>query len=201
VLVIRGEPVERRVVAATLAGRLAPVSGRLAVLGVPLPTGSGTVMRGVAIAEVTRNAATGGTVGELIARRVDATRPWYRVTPSSSVVRMWVERAADAAGAAVDGDRLTADTPLAALGIEARTLVAVAGALAESPEAVVLDLDDDPGSSSIGLWRALARLVPAQVTMIVGLGASAVEPDTSPDLAARGIRTLEPSSSMKEVLR
>jgi RND superfamily putative drug exporter len=194
VLVVRGEAVDRRVVAASLAGRLAPVSGRLAVLGEPLPSGSRSVMRGVAIAEVATDAATGGTVGEMIARRVDATRPWYRVGPSTSLVRTWVERAADAAGHGPDGPRFTADTPLAALGVEARTLVAVAAALAERPDAVVIDLDD-PGSSSIELWQALARLVPISVTIIVGLGTTAVAPDASAELAARGIRTIEPSSA------
>ena len=79
--------------------------------------------------------------------------------------------------------------------------MAVAAALAERPKAVVVDLDDDPGASSAELWQALARLVPASVTLIVGLGASAATPDASPELAARGIRTLEPVSTMKEVAR
>ena len=201
VLVVRGEAVDRRVVAATLAGRLAPVSGRLAVLGVPLPSGAGTVMRGVAIAEVATDAATGGTVGELVARRLDATRPWYRIGPSNTLVHTWVARAADATVHGPDGPRFAADTPLAALGLEARTLVAVAAALAERPKAVAIDLDDDPGASSVELWQALARLVPSSVTIIVGLGSSAVEPDASPELAARGIRTLEPVSSLKEATR
>jgi RND superfamily putative drug exporter len=177
------------------------VSGRLAVLGVPLPSGAGTVMRGVAIAEVTTDAATGGTVGELVARRLDATRPWYRIGPSNSLVHTWVARAADATVHGPDGPRFTADTPLAALGLEARTLVAVAAALAERPKAVAIDLDDDPGASSVELWQALARLVPSSVTMIVGLGSSAVAPVAAPELAARGIRTLEPVSSLKEVTR
>jgi RND superfamily putative drug exporter len=77
----------------------------------------------------------------------------------------------------------------------------VAAALAERPKAVALDLDDDPGASSVELWQALARLVPAPVTIIVGLGASAVVPDASPELAARGIRTIEPVSSLKEATR
>lgn len=201
VLVVRGEAVDRRVVAATLAGRLAPVSGRVAVLGVPLPSGAGSVMRGVAIAEVATDAATGGTVGELVARRLDATRPWYRIGPSNALLRLWVSRAADAAGHGPDGPRFDVDTPLAALGAEARSLVAVAAALAERPRAVAIDLDDDPGSSSVDLWQALARLVPPSVTIIVGLGTSAVAPDTSPDLAARGIRTIEPISSLKEATR
>jgi putative drug exporter of the RND superfamily len=201
VLVIRGEAVVRRVVAATLAGRLAPVSGRLAVLGVPLPSGSGAVMRGVAIAEVTTDAAAGGTVGELIARRLDATRPWYRLGPSRSLVRSWVARAADVAGHGPDGPRFTADTPIAALGVEARIVVAVAGALAERPGIVAIDVDDGRGSSSIELWQALARLVPSSVTIIVGLGASASGPDDSPELEARGIRILEPVSQQQEVTR
>jgi putative drug exporter of the RND superfamily len=201
VLVVRGDAVDRRVVAATLAGRLAPVSGRVAVLGVPLPSGAGSVMRGVAIAEVATDAATGGTVGELVARRLDATRPWYRVGPSNVLVRTWVARAADAVPHGPDGPRFAGDTPLAALGLEARTLVAVAAALAERPKAVAIDLDDDPGASSVELWQALARLVPSSVTMIVGLGSSAVAPDAAPELAARGIRTLEPISSLKEATR
>jgi RND superfamily putative drug exporter len=177
------------------------VSGRVAVLGAPLPSGSGSVMRRVAIAEMATDAAAGGTVGELVARRLDATRPWYRLAPSNALVRTWVSRAADAAGRGPDGPRFGADTALAALGAEARTLVAVAAALAERPEAVVLDLDDDPGSSSLALWQALAALVPASVTIIVGVGLAAVVPDGSPELAARGIRTLESHSTMKEVAR
>lgn len=201
VLVVQGDAVERRVVSATLAGRLAPVGGRLAVLGSPLPSGVGTVMRGVAIAEVAADAATGGTVGELIAARLDATRPWYRIAPSNGLVRMWTERAADAIGHGPDGPRFTTETPLSALGVEARTIVAVAAALAERPKALVIDLDDDPGSATGGLWHALAALVPAQVTVIVGLGTSAVSPAVSPQLAARGIRTLEPVSRTQEALR
>ena len=122
----------------------------------------------------------------------------HRRTRSSN---SWVGRAADAAGHGPDGPRFTADTPLSALGVEARTLVAVAAALAERPKAVVVDLDDDPGASTVELWHALARLVPASVTLIVGVGTSAAAPDSSPELAARGIRTLEPVSTMKEVAR
>ncbi|WP_198169711.1 MMPL family transporter [Agromyces laixinhei] len=201
VLVVQGDAVDRRVVSATLAGRLAPVGGRLAVLGSPLPSGAGAIMRGVAIAEVAAAAAPGGTVGELIAARLDATRPWYRIAPARSLVRSWTERAAAATGNGPDGPRFTAETPLSALGVEARTLVAVAAALAERPKAIVVDLDDDPGAATGELWHALAALVPAQVTVIVGLGTSALPPGASPELAARGIRTLEPVSRIQEALR
>ncbi|HKH08971.1 MAG TPA: MMPL family transporter, partial [Agromyces sp.] len=201
VLVVRGDATDRRVVAATLAGRLAPVSGRLAVLGEPLPTGSSTVMRSVAIAEIAPDAASGSTVGELVARRVDATRPWYRLTPPRALVRTWVERAALAAGHGPDGPRFTDDTPIAALGVEARTIVAVAAALAERPRAVVVDLDDEPSASTADLWESLAALIPPTVTLIAGTGFASVAADASPELAARGIRMLEPVSTTKEVAR
>ncbi|MFD5866702.1 MMPL family transporter [Agromyces sp. NPDC127015] len=199
VLVVRGEAVDRRVVAASLAGRLAPVSGRVAVQGTPLPTGAGRVMRQVAMAEVASDAPTGSTVGELIAARLDATRPWYRLAPSSSLVREWADRAATALG--VDRTRLGVDTPLSALGAEARTVVAVAAALAERPGVVVVDIDDDPGDASDELWAALGRLLPAQVTLIVGLGAGSCTPDATPELAARGIRFIEPVSRSLEAQR
>ena len=86
-------------------------------------------------------------------------------------------------------------------GPDTRLVVAIAAALAERPKVVTIDLDDDPGAGSGELWRAMARLVPSTVTVIVGLGASAVTPDASPELAARGIRTLEPVSATEEALR
>ncbi|WP_022890525.1 MMPL family transporter [Agromyces italicus] len=213
VLVVRGEPVDRRVVAATLAGRLAPVSGRVAVQGTPLPTGQGQVMRHVAMAEVASDAPTGTTVSELIAARLDATRPWYRLGVAGSQVREWAERAARSLGAAstpgagaserggTSTARFDADTPLASLGAEARTIVAVAAALAERPKLVVIDLDDEPSDASAELWSALSALVPATVTLIVGLGMAASPLDASPELAARGIRTLEPVSRSLEAHR
>ncbi|MCD2442558.1 MMPL family transporter [Agromyces sp. SYSU K20354] len=199
VLVVRGEPVDRRVVAATLAGRLPLVDGRLAVQGSPLPTGAGEVMRVVAIAEGATDVPTGGTVGELIAARLDATRPWYRLRPSSALVDEWATRAADAIGHAPDGPPFGVETPIASLGAETRAVVAVAAALAERPRVVVIDLDDDPSEADSGLWHALARLVPATVTLVVGLGAAATPPDVSRELAARGIRTIEPDSAPDRV--
>jgi putative drug exporter of the RND superfamily len=199
VLVVRGEPVDRRVVVATLTGRLPLVDGRLAVQGSPLPTGAGEVMRVVAIAEGATDVPTGGTVGELIAARLDATRPWYRLRPSSVLVDEWTTRAADAVGHSPDGPRFGVDTPIASLGAETRAVIAVAAALAERPRVVVLDLDDDPTEADARLWHALARLVPTTVTLVVGLGAAATPPDVSPELRARGIRTIEPDSASGRV--
>jgi len=199
VLVVRGEAVSRRVVVATLAGRLPLVGGRLAVQGSPLPTGASEVMRTVAIAEGSTDVPTGGTAGELIAARLDATRPWYRLRPSSALVDEWVTRAADAVGHTLDGPPFGVDTPIATLGAETRAVIAVAAALAERPKVVVIDLDDDPSEANTELWDALARLVPSTVTLVVGIGAAATLPDVSPQLAARGIRTIEPDSAPDRV--
>ncbi|MRG58837.1 MMPL family transporter [Agromyces sp. CFH 90414] len=189
-LLVEGDPVDRRVVLATLAGRLDPVSGRLAVLDEPLPTAAGSVRRSVAIAELDAgsDAAAPRTVGEAIASRADATRPWYRLTPRRSVVDDWTDRlAAASAGAAGEASAIERDTPIAALGAVDRALVALAGALAERPAAVVIDLDDETGAESAGFWRSAARLVPATTTVVAGVAAGH---DASP-YAGRGIRTIQ----------
>ena len=64
---------------------------------------------------------------------------------------------------------------------------------------MVIDLDDDPSEADTTLWQSLARLVPSTVTLVVGLGATATPPDVSPDLVARGIRTIEPDSAPDRV--
>ena len=63
----------------------------------------------------------------------------------------------------------------------------------------MIDLDDDPSEANTELWDALARLVPSTVTLVVGIGAAATLPDVSPQLAARGIRTIEPDSAPDRV--
>ncbi|MBT2499616.1 MMPL family transporter [Agromyces sp. ISL-38] len=199
-LAIRGEAVDRRVVAATLAGRLAPVSGRLAVLGHPLPSGNRDVLQSVALAEAAADAGGPRSVGELIASRLDATRPWYRLAPSRALVRSWTDRAAEAAGHDDDGPRFGTDTPLAALDTLDRTIVALAAALAERPKAVVVDLDD-AGTSGTALWDAAARLVPTGVTLIAGVGADAALPAPGSPYAGRDIRILEPDATAQEALR
>ncbi|QEO15663.1 MMPL family transporter [Agromyces intestinalis] len=206
-LLVEGEPVDRRIVAATLAGRLEPVSGRVAVFGRPLPSDAGAVARRVAIAEVVAGDASSRTVGEQVGARLDATRAWYRLWPSRRARRVWVERAAQASGAAAAGtspDAATsspppfaADTPVSALGAVDRTLVALAAALAEKPAAVVIDLDDETGADDARLWAAAARLVPRQVTVIAGVAPG--RPAAA--FAARGIRTVRPSPAAQEATR
>jgi RND superfamily putative drug exporter len=193
VLLLEGPPVDRRIVAATLAGRLAPVEGRVAVLGEPLPTGASAVLRRVAIAEVDADATR--SVADVIGARLDATRPWYRLTPSGSQVNGWLERLAEARGA--DASPIDGETGVATLGALDRALVALAAALAERPAAVVIDLDDETGSDGAAFWSAAARLVPAATTVIAG-----VEPghDATP-FAPRGLATARLGAVLQETNR
>lgn len=196
-LLVEGEPTDRRIVAATLAGRLDPVDGRVAVLGEPLPTGSGSVLRRVAIAEVATGADNARSVGELIAAQVDATRPWYRLTPSASVVADWVDRVRAAVIAPAGAAVLGGETPLSALGATDRALVALAAALAQRPDAVVLDLDEETGADGADFWSAAARLVPQGVTVIAGVAPG----QDAHAFADRGIRSIRTSSALQEASR
>ena len=199
-LLIGGEPVDRRVVAATLAGRLAPVDGRVAVLGDPLPTGASAVLRRVAIAEIDADATR--TVGDVIAARLDATRPWYRLAPATAHVDGWIERLGevlDSVGPRIDGvgPRIDRDTSVAALGAVDRALVALTAALAERPAAVVIDLDDETGADGTRFWSAAARLVPAGTTVIAG-----VEPGHHAEpFEPRGVTSVRLAAVLQETNR
>jgi RND superfamily putative drug exporter len=205
-LVLRGRPAERNLLAATLAGRIQPAGGRLAVLGAPLPTDAGAVMRRVAVADTVSDAAAGATAGELIAARIDATRAWYRLDSTRAAVADALRSVATARSAAADPlawrtRALDADTPYGSLDELDRVLVTVAAALAERPRAVVVDLD---GASRIPdrLWPALAALVPAGVVLIA---TTAPDADLEPARAAlepRGIRSLDLATTRpQEALR
>jgi RND superfamily putative drug exporter len=193
VLLVAGAPVDRRIVAATFAGRLAPVDGRVAVLGEPLPTGASAVLRRVAIAEIDTDATR--SVGDVIASRLDATRPWYRLTAPASRVDGWLERLVEAREP--DAPAIDRETSVAALGAVDRALVALTAALAERPDAVVIDLDDETGADGARFWSAAARLVPASTTVIAG-----VEPghDAAP-FAPRGLSSVRLGAVLQETNR
>lgn len=203
-LVVLGDPAERRLVAATLAGRVLPAGGRLAVLDAPLPIDAGTVMRRVAIADGAADAAAAGSAGELIAARADATRAWYRLDSTRSAVDAALRRVADARVARLDdvsrrSRAIDPDTPIAALDALDRLLVTVSAALAEHPRAVVVDFDGLSGSAAA--WTALDRIVPPGVVLI-----ATADPDADLDAATaalepRGIRSIDLATRPMEALR
>lgn len=215
-LVVRGGPAERRLLSATLAGRVLPAGGRLAVLGLPLPTDANAVMRRVAIADTATDAASAPTAGDLVARRVDATRAWYRLGSTGDAVDDALDAAAaaravaDTSGRHLDGpftdsipwrtDVIDPDTPFGELDQLDRVLVAAAAALAEEPRALVLDLDA-ASASDARTWRALAHLVPDDVALVVTAPADAVPTPARAALDSRGLRELDLAARPEEALR
>ncbi|MEB0202188.1 MMPL family transporter [Cryobacterium sp. 5I3] len=170
VLVLTGTTAHRRVVAATLAGRLDPVSGRLQVLSYPLPSERGRALRVVALADVGDSRDNGLTIGELLAERLDLTQPRFRSRSRRGQLDGWIGRI----NRAIAHDRapvapLTADTPVSSLSAVSRAAVLVAAALAERPGVVVIDLGEglpaDPAGLSIGV--VVATLAPADTTLII----------------------------------
>jgi RND superfamily putative drug exporter len=168
VVVLTGSAAERRVFAASLAGRLDLVSGRLQVLGAPLPSERSRVLRMVALADVGDNRDNGLTVGELLAERLDLNQPWYGGRSRSRTLDDWLDRLNRALGRAAE-QQLRQNTTVSSLPALARAAVIVAAALAERPGVVITDLGDAAPADQLGrsLAHVLADLAPASTTLIL----------------------------------
>ena len=83
-VLVTGSRADRRAFTWTLAGRQLPVAGRAHVGGHPLPSESVRVARIVAVAQTAgiNSATSARTLGDLLAARLQITRPWYRVFAS-----------------------------------------------------------------------------------------------------------------------
>lgn len=164
---LTGTAGHRRVVAATLAGRLDPVSGRLQVLGYPLPSDRQQAMRRVALADIGEHLGTEITVGELLAERLRLTLPWYRTVSVSSLRADWISSINQAMGA---GQPVSAATPISVLPANGRATVLVAAALTEHPGVVFVDLGDGLTEPFRGrdLVTVLAALAPPTTTLMLG---------------------------------
>ncbi|MEO6828092.1 MAG: MMPL family transporter [Microbacteriaceae bacterium] len=181
VLILRGDLAERRVIAATLAGRLDPVSGRLQVLGHPLPSERAKVMRRVTLADAGTLQAHEGTrtVGSVLHDRLVLALPWWKTRSARRRVADWIERvnraladshdsATDRAGH--DGTAITADTSLASLAAVPRAACLIAAALGERSGLVFIDLSDGmPSAAQNQRILAIAgALAPTTTTLVVG---------------------------------
>lgn len=191
ILFVEGDAPERRVAAATLAGRLDPVAGRLQVLGSPLPSERARVLRMVALADVSgRDGASGTvTVGDLLRDRLELALPWWRLGPGAGQVGLWLERLNRALGTA-DGAGITADTVVASLPADARAAAIVAAALAEHPDIVFVDVGDSVPVAANGqhFTTVIGELAPAHTTIVVAASAFGATRAPREPAATRGIR-------------
>ena len=171
---LTGTPAHRRVIAATLAGRLEPVSGRLQVLGLALPSERLQVMGRVALADSGEPANSQGTVGELLLERLRLGQPWYRAGSVGGAAADWISSINRARGAR---PLVTADSTISSLPGQVRATVLVAAALCERPGVVFVDLGDGLPEQDLGrdLETVLGVLVPSTTTVILGAAAFGVD--------------------------
>ena len=170
IVMASGDPVDRRLVAATLSGRLDPVSGRGQVAGHPLPSEASEARTLVALADVggAARTETSVTIGELLAERLEMTQPWYRFFTTARSARRWLDRVNSVLG---DG-RITVQTSstLVELPQLERAVALASVALAERTPIVMLDQLDPFASDEeeTAFVSAVARLAPASTTLVIG---------------------------------
>lgn len=180
VLLVTGGAADRRVVSATIAGRLAPVSGRLQVLGAPLPSESRRAMRRVALVDIAAGEAAFGdrTVGEVLSERIDLGQPWYRARTIDAQARRWIDQVGIALADDTSSDRVRSEAQISSLDRLERSAVLVAAGLAERPGILVVELGDDFDGDDSGdeLMLLIGTLAPVGTTMVLtGSGLDAPE--------------------------
>jgi RND superfamily putative drug exporter len=168
-VVVSGPSADRRLLAATLAGRLDPIAGRAQVAGHPLPSEGASVVRLVALEDIggTDRAEVRVGIAELLIERLRLTQPWYRAFAVHRRARTWLDRVDAVLG---DGHAISARATIEQLPQLERAVALSAVALAEHTPVVMLDLLDafaDPREESEFLV-ALDRLAPATTTIVLG---------------------------------
>jgi RND superfamily putative drug exporter len=174
VVLASGDGGQRRLLAATLGGRLEPVSGLAQLAGHPLPSEADRVSRLVAMAEL------GGfhqndnqvTLGELLGERLELTQPWYRSWSVQRSISRWIRRmdAAIATTTLAGGVPITASSSLHELPQVQRAIAIAAVALAERTPVVMLDQLDNFASAEEeeAFLRIIVALARPETTIVFG---------------------------------
>jgi len=174
VAIVSGDPIDRRLVAATLAGRLAATGGRSQVAGHPLPSEATQVSRLVALADVggVDPSDSSVTIGELLAERIEMTQPWYRAFTTSRRADRWLDRvnAVLAASSTRETVAVRPGSTLVELPQLERAVALAALALAERTPVVMLDQLDSFASAEeeSAFVTAIRHLAPATTTVMLG---------------------------------
>jgi RND superfamily putative drug exporter len=180
-VLVSGPSSDRRLLAATLAGRLDPVSGRAQVGGHPLPSEGANVARLVALEDIggTDRAEVRVGIAELLVERLRLTQPWYRAFAVHRRARTWLDRVDAVLG---EGHAIPARASIEQLPQLERAVALTAVALAEHTPVVMLDLLDAFADSAdeAEFLRALDRLAPATTTIVLG---TPVAPRSSPSIS------------------
>jgi RND superfamily putative drug exporter len=173
-VVVAGPITERRILAATLAGRLDPVAGRVQVAGHPLPSESSRVAALVALADIgaLEQSEAGVRVGALLRERLETTQPWHRMWKTRRRAQGWIDRINAAIRVVspntivtIDGARTLSELPQ----LE-RAITLAALALIEGTPVVMLDQTDSFASEEdeAAFVRSLALLAATTTTIFFG---------------------------------
>ena len=168
-VLVSGPSADRRLLAATLSGRLDPLDGRAQVGGHPLPSESASVARLVALEDIggSDRAEVRVGIGDLLIERLRLTQPWFRAFGVHRRARVWLDRVNSVLG---DRGTIQPRATVESLPQLERALALSAVALAERTPVVMLDLLDafaDSAEESRFLC-ALDRLAPATTTIVLG---------------------------------
>ena len=186
-VIASGDAASRRLLAATLSGRLDPVSGRAQVMGVPLPSDAARVRTLVALGNVggSERSETNASIGDLLLERLETTQPWYRFLGTSRAADQWLERINQSLRRSTERElvRVRASSTLLELPQLERAVALAAIALAERTPVVMLDQLDSFASSDDeqAFIAALEFLAPSATTLVLGtpLPARLIPPDES----------------------
>lgn len=171
IALVGGDAARRRMLMATVAGRLPSVEGRAQLAGRPLPSEAAAVARRVSFAEF------GGGVreadmplGEILEERLRLTGRWYRAFTARRRAAAWIARIHDAVGASGSATPIGWNTQLAALPPAERAIATLGVALSERTPVVVLDsVDPLPGDDHGATFLAAADvLAPTDTTVVIG---------------------------------
>ncbi|SJM54592.1 MMPL family transporter [Gulosibacter sp. 10] len=168
-LVIAGEAGPRRVLEATLAGRLDPVGGRAQVLGRTVPGDGGGLVSRVAIAnlDAPSDRARSLTVGQLIGRHGTYAAASLRSELPEDAVRGVIDDLNAALHSVGHRGGLHPGTRLDELDALARSVALAGVSIVELPEVLILDFGAN-GAAAGEVLRAVDRLVDGSVTIVVG---------------------------------
>jgi RND superfamily putative drug exporter len=170
VAVLTGPTAARRLVGAAVAGRIAPVSGHLQVLGFSVPSESAGVAKRVTLVDLeSRRPDASTTVGDALNERLRISRGWFRAVPRGAAERL-VDRV-NAALAPIEGERpISIHRTFGELGPVAQSLVAVALGVADGARVLVVDAGDGDAAhpATPEFVRAVASIAEAETTVLFG---------------------------------
>jgi RND superfamily putative drug exporter len=207
IAIASGDPLDRRLLAATLAGRIPAMSGRAQVGGHPLPSEASRVSRLVALADIggVDPADATVTVGELLDERLEMTQPWYRVFRSRGASQRWLGRVNSTLSSVSTRETVVvrASSTLVELPQLERALALAVIALAERTPVVMLDQLDSFASEDdeAAFLAAIRQLAPATTTVVLGTPSPARSAIRGDDDSRTLIEIDLYSVSKKEALR